>query len=105
MGPAIPVERLDDAVNVILSYQNPAIGSLPGGGSATYENTRSWPWMEILNPAETFGDIIIDYPYAECTTACLTALDAFRKKVSSGGGRHLALLQWGSNRPGHLVAR
>jgi hypothetical protein len=34
---------------------------------------------QILNPAETFGDIIVDYSYVECTSACITALCAFRK--------------------------
>jgi cycloartenol synthase len=32
---------------------------------------------QILNPAETFGDIIVDYSYVECTSACITALSAF----------------------------
>ncbi len=32
---------------------------------------------QILNPAETFGDIIVDYSYVECTSACITALAAF----------------------------
>ena len=70
-GPAIPAGRLYDCVNVILSYQN------PDGGWATYENTRSFPILETLNPSETFGDIIIDYCYVECSSACITALKAF----------------------------
>ena len=57
VGEAISVERLSDCVNVILSYQNRSTG-----GWATYENTRSYAWVEWLNPAETFGDIMIDYP-------------------------------------------
>ena len=36
--------------------------------------------MQLLNPAETFGDIIVDYSYVECTSACITALMAFRRK-------------------------
>eukprot|EP00198_Chlamydomonas_reinhardtii_P000539 XP_001689874.1 cycloartenol synthase [Chlamydomonas reinhardtii] len=74
VGPAISPERLYDCVNVILSYQN------RDGGMATYENTRSFHWLEILNPAETFGDIIVDYSYVECTSACITALCSFRKQ-------------------------
>lgn len=35
--------------------------------------------LQILNPSETFGDIIVDYSYVECTSACITALSAFRK--------------------------
>jgi len=71
---AIAAERLFDAVNVILSFQNPGTG-----GWATYENTRSYAWLELLNPAETFGDIMIDYPYVECTSASIQALRLFAK--------------------------
>lgn len=36
--------------------------------------------LQILNPAETFGDIIVDYSYVECSSACITALVAFAAK-------------------------
>ena len=36
--------------------------------------------MQILNPAETFGDIIVDYSYVECSSACITALAAMQKQ-------------------------
>ncbi|GLT80310.1 hypothetical protein SLA2020_517560 [Shorea laevis] len=73
VGEPLEVTRLYDAVNVILSLQN------ADGGLATYELTRSYPWMELINPAETFGDIVIDYPYVECTSAAIQALTSFRK--------------------------
>jgi len=73
-GPALEPHRLYEAVNVIMSYQN------HDGGWATYENTRSFHALEVLNPAETFGDIIVDYSYVECSSACITALGAFRAK-------------------------
>ncbi|CAN6445098.1 unnamed protein product [Victoria cruziana] len=72
VGEPLAAERLYDAVNVILSLQN------SGGGFATYELTRSYAWLELINPAETFGDIVIDYPYVECTSAAVQALAAFR---------------------------
>ncbi|XP_038973500.1 cycloartenol synthase-like [Phoenix dactylifera] len=34
---------------------------------------------KIINPAETFGDIVIDYPYVECTSAAIQALSSFKK--------------------------
>ena len=40
-------ERLQDAVNVILSYHN------EDGGWATYENNRGYGWYEMLNPARS----------------------------------------------------
>ncbi|KAF5957243.1 hypothetical protein HYC85_004468 [Camellia sinensis] len=73
VGEPLDVMRLYDAVNVILSLQN------SDGGFATYELTRSYSWLELLNPAETFGDIVIDYPYVECTSAAIQALASFKK--------------------------
>lgn len=73
VGEPVEVKRLYDAVHVILSLEN------DDGGFATYELTRSYPWLELLNPAETFGDIVIDYPYVECTSAAIQALAAFRR--------------------------
>jgi cycloartenol synthase len=73
-GPSVPVGLLQECVNVILSYQN------MGGGWATYENTRSYEWVEIINPAETFGDIMIDYPYVECSSASMQALAKFHQR-------------------------
>lgn len=37
---------------------------------------RSFP-HQLINPSETFGDIVIDYNYVECSSACITALLAF----------------------------
>nr|UTE10696.1 cycloartenol synthase [Calotropis procera] len=73
VGESLPAEQLYNAVNVILSLQNNE------GGFATYELTRSYRWLELINPAETFGDIVIDYPYVECTSAAIQALAAFKK--------------------------
>jgi cycloartenol synthase len=56
VGEPLKVNRLYDAVNCLLSWMN------NNGGFATYELTRSYAWLEILNPSETFGDIMIDYP-------------------------------------------
>ncbi|KAL8495113.1 hypothetical protein ACS0TY_019326 [Phlomoides rotata] len=73
VGEPLDAKRLYDAVNVIFSLQN------ANGGFATYELTRSYSWLELINPAETFGDIVIDYPYVECTSAAIQALTAFKK--------------------------
>ncbi|KAH6825426.1 cycloartenol synthase 1 [Perilla frutescens var. hirtella] len=73
VGEPVDAKRLFDAVNVIFSLQN------ADGGFATYELTRSYSWLELINPAETFGDIVIDYPYVECTSAAIQALTAFKK--------------------------
>jgi squalene cyclase len=36
--------------------------------------------MERLNPSEVFGDIMVDYSYVECTSACLQALVAAQRQ-------------------------
>ncbi|KAI3974446.1 hypothetical protein MKX01_017939, partial [Papaver californicum] len=51
VGEPIEALRFYDSVNFILSLQNDE------GGFATYELTRSYAWLELINPAETFGDI------------------------------------------------
>jgi len=43
-------ERLFDAVDVMLTMQN------PNGGFASYELVRGPKWLEWLNPAEVFGE-------------------------------------------------
>ncbi|XP_059823406.1 lanosterol synthase isoform X2 [Hypanus sabinus] len=70
----ISEERLFDAVNVLLSMRN------PDGGFATYEKKRGGRLLELLNPSEVFGDIMIDYTYVECTSAVMQALNHFQKK-------------------------
>ncbi|KAI0060948.1 terpene synthase [Artomyces pyxidatus] len=66
-------ERLYDAVDTLLTMQN------PDGGFASYEPVRGSAWLEWLNPAEVFGDIMIEYEYPECTTSVITSLSIFRK--------------------------
>lgn len=70
----IPYDRLCDCVDVLLSMQNPS------GGYASYELIRAPMWVEWLNPAEVFGDIMREYEYPECTTSVVTALAIFRNK-------------------------
>lgn len=66
-------QRLFDAVDVMLTMQN------PNGGFASYELIRGPKWLEWLNPAEVFGDIMIEFCYPECTTSVITSLSIFRK--------------------------
>nr|XP_008529622.1 PREDICTED: lanosterol synthase isoform X2 [Equus przewalskii] len=66
-------EQLFDAVAVLLSMRN------PDGGFATYETKRGGFLLELLNPSEVFGDIMIDYTYVECTSAVMQALKVFHK--------------------------
>ena len=36
--------------------------------------------MEMINPAEVFGDIMVDYTYVECTSAVMQALRHFTQQ-------------------------
>ncbi|KAL1959008.1 hypothetical protein VTO42DRAFT_3249 [Malbranchea cinnamomea] len=66
-------QRIFDAVDTLLTYQNPS------GGCASYEPTRGGEWLEMFNAAQVFGRIMIEYDYPECTTAVVTALTLFSK--------------------------
>jgi squalene/oxidosqualene cyclase-like protein len=70
--------RLDAAVELMLSLQN------EDGGWATYELTRGPSWLERLNSSDCFRDIMIDYSYVECTSACMQALRAYRERFGNG---------------------
>ena len=64
---------LQKAAHLILSFQN------KNGGWASYELTRGPKWLEALNPSEIFGNIMIDYAYTECSSACVQALLKYRE--------------------------
>lgn len=69
----ISKRRIQDAVDILLGMQN------ADGGFASYELIRGPGWLEWLNPAEVFGDIMIEHSYPECTTSVITALSIFRR--------------------------
>ncbi|KAK8106685.1 hypothetical protein PG999_010044 [Apiospora kogelbergensis] len=65
--------RIFDAVDTLLTYQNAS------GGCSSYEPTRGSERLEMLNAAEVFGNIMVEYDYIECSTAVITALSLFNK--------------------------
>ncbi|XP_067649211.1 lanosterol synthase-like [Haliotis asinina] len=74
LGKQVPKERLYQAVDVLLDMRN------SDGGFASYETKRGGTLLELLNPSEVFGDIMIDYTYVECTSAVMQALKHFTEK-------------------------
>ena len=58
VGPPIPDDRIFDCVNVILSFQN------TDGGWSTYENTRSYPVLEVRFPPPCFVSPWVSPPAA-----------------------------------------
>jgi squalene/oxidosqualene cyclase-like protein len=80
----VPEGLLADAVRLILSLQN------PGGGWATYERQRGPAWLEAINPSQVFARIMVDYPYVECTSACLQALQVAARRFPGRFDRAIA---------------
>jgi len=76
-GQSLPRWRLDAALSLLLSLQN------VDGGWATYELSRGPAWLEALNASDCFREIMIDYSYVECTSACIQALHAYRQRFAS----------------------
>jgi lanosterol synthase len=66
-------ERIKLAIDIVLTFQNAS------GGCASYEKVRGSQLLEYLNAAEVFGNIMVEYDYPECTTACVTALRIFQQ--------------------------
>ncbi|KAM0836062.1 hypothetical protein ACQ4PT_062536 [Festuca glaucescens] len=72
-GEPMETSRLDDTVNYLLSLMN------NDGSYGAYELTRSYEFLELLNPSESFGGIMIEYPYVECTSSVIQGLVLFRE--------------------------
>ncbi|KAG0531662.1 hypothetical protein BDA96_04G041600 [Sorghum bicolor] len=73
IGDPIERERLHDAIDCLLSFVN------KDGTFSTYECKRTSSWIEILNPCESFPNMVVDYPYPECTSSVLQALILFKE--------------------------
>ncbi|TFK45957.1 terpene synthase [Heliocybe sulcata] len=69
----VPDQRIYDAVDLMLGMQ------CDDGGFASYEGIRATHMLELINPAEVFGNIMTEYTYPECTTSVITALSIFQK--------------------------
>lgn len=72
-GEKADVERLYDAVNVLLYLQSPE-----SGGFAIWEPPVPKPYLQMLNPSELFADIVVEKEHVECTGSIIQALQAFK---------------------------
>lgn len=73
----IDEKNLHQGIDVLLDLQN--LGSFEYGSFATYEKIKAPLMMEKLNPAEVFGNIMVEYPYVECTDSSILGLTYFQK--------------------------
>ncbi|GMI93564.1 camelliol C synthase 1 [Hibiscus trionum] len=71
VGETIEVERLYDAVNVLLSLQS------KNGGFTAWEPVRGPQWLQRINPTELFAAAAIEREYVECTSSAIQALVLF----------------------------
>lgn len=69
----ISLERLKPAVDWLLFMQN------NNGGWASYEKQRAPKWIEVLNPAMLFENIMTEVTYTECSSATMQGLKEFSK--------------------------
>lgn len=70
----LSADRLERAVDALLFEQN------DDGGWSEYERARGPAWLEQLNAAEVFGNIMLGYSHVECTSACVQGLLAHSKR-------------------------
>ncbi|KAI8563347.1 hypothetical protein RHMOL_Rhmol03G0104900 [Rhododendron molle] len=73
-GEKADVERLHDAVNVLLYLQSPE-----SGGFAIWEPPVPQPYLQDLNPSELFADIVVEKEHVECTASIIQALVTFKR--------------------------
>nr|AFJ19235.1 mixed amyrin synthase [Catharanthus roseus] len=73
-GEKADVERLYDAVNVLLYLQSPE-----SGGFAIWEPPVPQPYLQVLNPSELFADIVVEQEHVENTASIVQALVLFKR--------------------------
>ncbi|MFO7566179.1 MAG: prenyltransferase/squalene oxidase repeat-containing protein [Enhygromyxa sp.] len=71
------------AVEFILLRQN------DDGGFGSYESRRGSMALKRFNPAEMYGNCMLEYSYSECTASCVRALAVARGSFGAAMGRPL----------------
>ncbi|KAI5009251.1 hypothetical protein ZWY2020_010364 [Hordeum vulgare] len=73
VGKPLEIYRQYDGINVLMSFMN------KDGGFSSFELVRSYAWLEDFNPSDSFGRVMIEYPYVECTSSSIQCLALFRE--------------------------
>ena len=53
------------------------------GGFGSYESRRGNMVLKHFNPAEIYGNCMLEYSYTECTASCLRALAYAERELGS----------------------
>ncbi|XP_065879602.1 beta-amyrin synthase-like isoform X2 [Euphorbia lathyris] len=77
VGNKVEPQQLYDAVDFLITLQSKA------GGISAWEPPSSHPWLEMFNPTESFGKVMVEYDYVECTASVIVSFVLF-KKLHSG---------------------
>ncbi|CAN8270289.1 unnamed protein product [Cochlearia groenlandica] len=77
IGEKMDVERLYDAVDLLLNLQS------NNGGISIWEPTQGKKWLEWLNPVEFVENAILEHEYLECTGSAMVVLSHFSKRFPS----------------------
>ncbi|KAJ6363959.1 hypothetical protein OIU76_028985 [Salix suchowensis] len=64
-------QQLYEAVDFLLTLQS------ENGGFSAWEPATSPQWMEMLNPTEVFGAVMVETEYVDCTASIIQALALF----------------------------
>lgn len=83
VGPGLPLERQRAAVRFILRRQN------DDGGFGSYEPRRGSMVLRRFNPAEIYGNCMLEYSYSECTASCVRGLAVVRAALGDRLGAEL----------------
>lgn len=74
-GPGLPRERRLAAVRFVIRRQN------DDGGFGSYEPRRGSMALIHFNPAEIYGNCMLEYSYSECTASCVRGLALARREL------------------------
>lgn len=91
-GKPLSDQRIYDCVDTLLTMQN------GNGGFASYEVVRGSQLLELLNPAEVFDRIMVEYCYVECTSACFSTLTLFSQSFPQYRSKEIRAVREGAIR-------
>ncbi|GFS43140.1 camelliol C synthase 1 [Actinidia rufa] len=72
-GEKADIQRLYEALNVLLCIQSPDTG-----GFSIWEVVVPLPALQVLNPSEIFADIVVETEHVECSASIIEALVMFK---------------------------
>jgi squalene/oxidosqualene cyclase-like protein len=75
--PGLPLARKLAALRFILRRQN------DDGGFGSYEPRRGSMALKHFNPAEIYGNCMLEYSYSECTASCVRGLAVARDTLGA----------------------